>query len=120
VQPGEFLVIAGEDGGAWCEPHAVSPRPTASRPRRAHRPPRRRLSRSAVHLAAPPADRPPWRGAGRGPIDSWDGGASTGRRTQRASCDPRSGGSYAERRTEHRPQDAGQAARRPRATPSLT
>ena len=58
VAPGRFLLIAGEDGQAWCQAArqlaAESGRPAR---RGADRPPRRRLPRPALRLAAPPADR---------------------------------------------------------------
>ena len=63
VAPGRFLLIAGEDGQAWCEAAEAARRggwPPARRG--ADRPPRRRLLRLALHLAALPADRQRRRG----------------------------------------------------------
>ena len=59
LAPGRFLLIApGEDGQAWCQAarHLAAETGVPLDPVRS-RPPRRRLPRPALRLAAPPADR---------------------------------------------------------------
>ena len=57
VAAGRFLLIAGEDGQAWCDAASAARRGGGPSARRgADRPPRRRPVRPALHLAAPPPD----------------------------------------------------------------
>jgi hypothetical protein len=109
VAPGRFLLIAGEDGQAWCEAARAACRAGEPPARRAaDRPPRRRLPRPAVRLAAPPADRQRRRGPrAPGPVHRL---AAPGRRQRsprrphcRAQPGPRPAGRRAGRVSRLRP-----------------
>ena len=100
VAPGRFLLIAGEDGGAWCEA-ANELAADADLPLDcgAHRPPRRRPLRPALRVAAPARD-PERRRDPRAPrplhrLASADGGRRPARGARRrARPDPRSSGRH--------------------------
>ena len=54
VAPGRFLLIAGEDGDAWCDAaRELAAEAGLPLDARAHRPHRRRPLRPALHVAAP-------------------------------------------------------------------
>ena len=89
VRPGELLLIAGEDGGPWCD----AARRLAERARLPLRAVRighvdGDVPRSALRVAPPPRDRPARARCSCGRTASSGGGASARRRTRTPSSRP--------------------------------